>query len=33
MEKSNAGYKLYGEMELDDEFFSTPIAKKQKYWS
>jgi hypothetical protein len=30
MGKRDDGYELYGEMELDDGFFSTPVAKDQK---
>jgi len=30
MGKRDAGYELYGEMELDDGFFSTPVAKDKK---
>jgi len=30
MGKRDDGYELYGEMELDDGFFSTPVSKEQK---
>ncbi len=30
MGKRDDGYELYGEMELDDGFFSTPVPKEQK---
>ena len=30
MWKRDANYELCGEMELDDEFFSTPVSKEEK---